>query len=335
MSKLAGSGESRWHKLLSSFRTRRLGPGGGAETHSLKHSHNCANSRLRAGVSNMKGYKKTNQDRCTAFSYLEGDPELSFFAVYDGHGGTGVANYLKDHLHEFILSQEEYREGDIPEAILKSFLAVDSELKSYGNATELTGSTATCVMIKHGDLVLANLGDGRCVASCAGQGGGRQLSQDHNTSNPRERERVAAMGGVIKDNRVGGVLIPTRSFGDFLLKSELDKPPWKQVISPVPQIEQFKIDTSWEFLLVATDGVWDAVTNNEAINFVKSKMENRYKDRLVLSNICEELLDTCCKKTVEKYGKNCCDNMTVILIWFDHGDRSETGSSAVSSVISR
>ena len=70
----AGSGESRWHKLLSSFRTRRLGPGGGAETHSLKHSHNCANSRLRAGVSNMKGYKKTNQDRCTAFSYLEVGP---------------------------------------------------------------------------------------------------------------------------------------------------------------------------------------------------------------------------------------------------------------------
>ena len=68
----------------------------------------------------------------------------------------------------------------------------------------------------------------------------------------------------------------TRSFGDFLLKSEMDKPPWKQVtaenwktrneamiqlticpqvISPVPQIEQFKIDTSWEFLIVATDGV--------------------------------------------------------------------------------
>ena len=57
----------------------------------------------------MKGYKKSNQARCTAFSYLEGDPDLAFFAVYDGHGGTGVANYLKDHLHEFILSQAEYR----------------------------------------------------------------------------------------------------------------------------------------------------------------------------------------------------------------------------------
>ena len=91
------------------------------------------------------GYKKTNQDRCTAFSYLDGDPDLGFFAVYDGHGGTGVANYLKDHLHEFILSQEEYKEGDLPEAILKSFLAVDSELKTYGNATELTGSTGLSI----------------------------------------------------------------------------------------------------------------------------------------------------------------------------------------------
>jgi len=84
--------------------------------------------------------------RCTAFSYLEGDPELAFFAVYDGHGGTGmkilktevnnilnelknnpilgVANYLKDHLHEFILDQREYQEGNIEEAIVKAFLQV-------------------------------------------------------------------------------------------------------------------------------------------------------------------------------------------------------------------
>ena len=65
--------------------------------------------------------------RCTAFSYLEGDPDLSYFGVYDGHGGTGVANYLKDHLHEFILEQEEYREGNMEEAILKAFLQVRNE----------------------------------------------------------------------------------------------------------------------------------------------------------------------------------------------------------------
>jgi len=303
-----------------------------ASPHSLKHSHNCSNTTLRAGVSNMKGYKKSNQDRCTAFSYLEGDPSLAYMAVYDGHGGTGVANYLKDHLHEFILAQPEYREGDVPEAVLKAFLAVDNELRSYGNATELTGSTATCLLIKHGEVVVANLGDSRAVACI--HGAARPLTQDHNTSNARERERVTAMGGVIKDNRVGGVLIPTRSFGDFLLKAELNKPQWKQVISPVPQIEQYKLQPGWEFILVATDGVWDAMSSNDAVLFVRSKLQQA-RHRLPLSTVCEDLLDTCCTKTVDKFGKNSCDNMTVILILPDHpGDVSDTNSSALSSVVS-
>ena len=69
--------------------------------------------------------------------------------------------------------------------------------------------------------------------------------------------------------RVGGVLIPTRSFGDFLLKSELDKPAWKQVISAVPQIQSFKLNSSWEFIVMATDGVWDAMSNQDMISHVR------------------------------------------------------------------
>ena len=68
--------------------------------------------------------------RCTAFSYLEGDPELAYFAIYDGHGGTGVANYLKDHLHEFILDQPEYTDGNIQDAVVNAFLKV-SQKKNY------------------------------------------------------------------------------------------------------------------------------------------------------------------------------------------------------------
>ena len=65
--------------------------------------------------------------------------------------------------------------------------------------------------------------------------------------------------------RVGGVLIPTRSFGDFLLKSEHEKPAWKQVISAVPQIQCFKLDAQWEFVVVGSDGVWDAMSNQVTI----------------------------------------------------------------------
>ena len=107
--------------------------------------------------------------------------------------------------------------------------------------------SATCVLIKHGEVLVANLGDSRAVASLVGAP--KQLTQDHNTGNPRERERVTAMGGVIKDNRVGGVLIPTRSFGDFLLKSEPDKPPWKQVERTLEMTPCGSIILKYHFIL--------------------------------------------------------------------------------------
>lgn len=72
--------------------------------------------------------------------------------------------------------------------------------------------------------------------------------------------------------RVSGVLIPTRCFGDFLLKSEIEKPAWKQVISAVPQIVSFKITSNWDFIVVGSDGVWDAMTNQEMISFVKTRL---------------------------------------------------------------
>ena len=228
--------------------------------------------------------------------------------------------------------------------------------------------------------------------------------------------------------RVGGVLIPTRSFGDFLLKSEHEKPPWKQVISAVPQIQTFHLDSQWEFIVVASDGVWDAMGNNDMVAYIRQRLNthsnHRYfpfiikiriglgagyfyktllisknvgdfliklyvcnifrlvyyissssnkwcimtrnmilarhgmyqlyiciqctcmlsvilvlcssRDKLILSQLCEQILDMCCAKTVQRFGKNSCDNMTIIIVWFDHSDhKSETGSSVVSSCVSR
>ena len=80
-----------------------------------------------------------------------------------------------------------------------NFLQVDEELRTYGSATELTGSTASVILIKHGELICANLGDSRAIASLSGLV--KPLSTDHNTSNSQERERVFSMGGTIKENR--------------------------------------------------------------------------------------------------------------------------------------
>ena len=139
--------------------------------------------------------------------------------------------------------------------------------------------------------------------------------------------------------RVGGVLIPTRSFGDFLLKSEQDKPPWKQVISAVPQLQTFHLDCQWEFVVVGSDGVWDAMSNDAMVAYVRQRLSSHsaQRDKLVLSQLCEQILDMCCAKTVGRYGKNSCDNMTIIIIWFDHdtNNKSDTSSSVISSCVSR
>ena len=80
-----------------------------------------------------------------------------------------------------------------------SFFQVDEELRTYGSATELTGSTATVVLLKHGDLICANLGDSRAISSVSGLV--KPLSTDHNTNNAQERERIFSVGGTIKENR--------------------------------------------------------------------------------------------------------------------------------------
>jgi hypothetical protein len=53
------------------------------------------------------------------------------------------------------------------------------------------------------------------------------------------------------------------------------------VISPVPQIEQFRLESNWEFLVVATDGVWDAMSNADILKYLASRLDNknRYRDK--------------------------------------------------------
>ena len=113
-----------------------------------------------------------------------------------------------------------------------------------------------------------------------GRGRGQKETWDINGGLPRLAAAingfttVRLICGLSPLFRVGGVLIPTRSFGDFLLKSEMDKPAWKQVISVVPQIVSHRLNSSWDFVVVASDGVWDAVTNRDLVALVRDRLND-------------------------------------------------------------
>ena len=97
-------------------------------------------------------------------------PRCSFFAIYDGHGGSGCADFLRDNLHQFVIKQEAFP-SDPKEAIRAGFaeaerLYLESALdKTKTFLAEKSGSCAIVVMIVEEMCFVANVGDSRAVLS--------------------------------------------------------------------------------------------------------------------------------------------------------------------------
>lgn len=85
-----------------------------------------------ATVLDLKTDGSDNDDKIT-----DGDTRISFFGVYDGHGGDKVAIYAGDHLHQIIAKQEAYKSGDLDKALKDGFLATDRAILS-GSSDLLT-----------------------------------------------------------------------------------------------------------------------------------------------------------------------------------------------------
>lgn len=168
------------------------------------------------------------------------------------------------------------------------------------------GSCALVVLIVDGLLYTVNIGDCRALLCCP-EMGSVVLSRDHNMSNKSEQHRIKASGGVIENNRIGGRLSPTRAFGDFQYAD------MGLICEPEIRIKPFLPRP--HFILMGTDGVWDAVDNTYAINFVKFHM--MMHPEMALPDILFRLLE---EVRVKLKGNNCnMDNATIACIVFKQG----------------
>lgn len=128
-----------------------------------------------------------------------------------------------------------------------------------------SGSTALTVFIKDQKIHVANLGDTRAVLCRKGQA--IAITVDHKPSDAQEEERVKKLGGTITGSivrRVNGVLGVSRAVGDFYMKP---------YVSADPYLNSVDISADDEFLIIACDGVWDELTNQEAVDIVKSESD--------------------------------------------------------------
>ncbi|KAF5731241.1 protein phosphatase 2C 8 [Tripterygium wilfordii] len=219
-------------------------------------------TRIAYGSVSVIGRRREMEDtvRVELGFASKGDEKYDYFGVYDGHGGARVAEACRDRMHEVLLEEiMAGKEGEVDwERVLEdSFVRMDEEVVS----DEMIGSTAVVAVVGKEEVVVANCGDSRAVISRGGAA--VALSYDHKPDRPDELDRIEANGGrVINWNgyRVLGVLATSRSIGDQYLKP--------YVISK-PEVTVSKRTREDEFLILASDGLWDIISNKVACQVVR------------------------------------------------------------------
>ncbi|PKI35843.1 probable protein phosphatase 2C 9 [Punica granatum] len=187
--------------------------------------------------------------------------ELGLFAIYDGHLGDSVPAYLQKHLFSNILKEEEFWVNPVG-SISKAYQMTDKSILSHSSDLGHGGSTAVTAIIVNGrSLWVANVGDSRAVLSKGGQA--IQMSIDHEPST--ERGSIEDRGGFVSNMpgdvpRVNGQLAVSRAFGDKGLKTHLRSD---------PDIQTADIDGTTDLLIIASDGLWKVMENQEAVEIAR------------------------------------------------------------------
>lgn len=181
--------------------------------------------------------------------------------------------------------------------LTEEILAVDKRLLSLAKqANDAAGTTALVAIVYEGQLIVANVGDSRGVI-CDSKGNTIPLSFDHKPQQIKEHRRIKEAGGFITFNgvwRVAGILATSRALGDFPLKD-------RNLIIAEPDILTFDLkDMKAQFMILASDGLWDEFSNEEAVAFVRENMDDPFLGAKKLA--------------IEAYSKGSVDNITILIV---------------------
>ena len=298
-------------------------------------------NRFNVGMAEDRGSKhRQMEDRSVIIQdlYVSENIDLSFFAVFDGHGGTlcvrHVTEYLPSIFRENFLKSEgteneifenqDHFYSFMKKTILSSVLDTDlSFFEESGEYSLENGSTATIVMIVGDRVICANIGDSRAILSRRRKP--IRLSKDHKPTSPDEKERILNAGGKVEADRVNGVLATSRSFGDFKFKVvSQSQDAFKtqgngdDIVTSKPEIRTHHIDWSQdEFIVIGCDGLYDNLTNEEIIDFVHDAMTEHEIGQQDTQKIVADLVQHA-KKTNFAQTNNS-DNISAILIPLTRG----------------
>ncbi|TGZ54804.1 protein phosphatase 1L [Temnothorax longispinosus] len=161
---------------------------------------------------------------------------------------------------------------------------------------DVAGTTALIALLEDNKLIVANVGDSRGVM-CDEKGNAIPLSFDHKPQQEREKRRINKAGGLVTFDgvwRVAGILATSRALGDYPLKD-------KKLVIADPDILTFDLnDHNPMFIILASDGLWDTFSNEEAVAFIKERINEPHFGAKSI--------------TLQSFYRGSADNITVVVI---------------------
>ena len=275
----------------------------------------------------IKGQKKkmdmTGQDVYDIIKDLS--ENVKYFAVYDGHGTKGLqaAEGLKTEIRKRLYSDKNkianFKDINKVEAYFKNLYRAIQKKLAGTNEFDLSGTCSISVLLVNNKMFVINLGDSRCVLgqrkggddNKLGEKIGIEMSIDQKPMREDEKLRIIEKGGEVSDKITGlprvyrkndevpGLAV-SRSIGDIVAH--------EVGVSCEPEIFEKELDGDDHFIVIGSDGIWDAMSSCEVVGFIFQKMEtNKEQCATLLAEECRnrwELLNLYKQKYLREMNLN-------------------------------
>lgn len=216
-----------------------------------------SHDRLRSGQAEMIGRRPNMEDVSIVLRDVP-TSGAALYGLFDGHGGREAAEFAAANLPKAI-SDRLIATASYEDAYIASFRQLQMDMRPW---CVYVGTTSVIAVIEGTTLTVANVGDSRCVL-CRG-GAAQRLSVDHKPDLPNETAYIQSKGGIVRDGRVGGMLAVSRALGDGFLGD---------AVNATPSVCRVELSAGDSFLILACDGVWDVLSDQEACDIVAPEID--------------------------------------------------------------
>lgn len=313
---------------------------------------NVDGSKNFASVCTKRGQKGINQDCCVVWEEFGCQPDMIFCGIFDGHGPWGhfVAKEVRESMPPQLLCnwQETLAQMALDpdnkkqwfnvwkHSYLRTCATIDQELGQHRKIDAFYSGTTALSIVRQGEnIIIANVGDSRAVLATTSDDGDLvavQLTIDFKPNLPQEAERITQCNGRVfcledepghhrvwlPDEELPGLAM-SRAFGDYCIKDF-------GLIS-VPEVTQRNISREDHFIILATDGVWDVISNQEAVEIVYSTPAH--------SKAAKQLVDHAVRAWKRKRRGIAIDDISAICLFFHPNSPHEHAQSAASAAVNK